>query len=300
MGVTITASKPVRVQQSKGMRNRLKQAASRAQRLSQVLLPWVLGVAGSTTLLLPVQAGWDLHTTWEIEKQLQQFIKELPGGQRVTSPRMFLYRGTSYSKVCTESGLDAPAYCPGDNTVYLEMKAGDEMNQKYGDFGALSIISHEFGHAYLNQTGQDHDGKQGELDADRFAGAFARYAEAKGLLEPGDLKEAQNTFYEYGDHDVTSADHHGLPQERLAAFNRGYAEGFVGQPDSGNTPAPEPTPTTTPAPVPQVPVPAPAPTPQTEAVNPSGVVVALLVSILVVIALVGSVVALIRHSSEED
>ena len=53
-------------------------------------------------------------------------------------------------------------------------------------------------------------------------------------------------------------------------------------------------------PVPQVPVPAPTPTPQGDAVNPSGVVVALLVSILVVIALVGSVVALIRHSSEED
>jgi hypothetical protein len=49
-----------------------------------------------------------------------------------------------------------------------------------------------------------------------------------------------------------------------------------------------------------VPVPAPAPTPQNEAVNPSGVVVALLVSILVVIALVGSVVALIRHYSDED
>jgi hypothetical protein len=285
------------------MRIRLRQAASRAQRLGRVLLPGALGVAGCATLLLPAQARWDLNTTWEIETHLQQFIQGLAGGSRVKPPRLFLYRGTSYSKDCidsTESGISSPSYCPGDNTVYLEMGLGDELNQHYGDFGALSIVSHEFGHAYLMQTGQDHDGKQGELDADRFAGAFARYAEAKKLLEPGDVQEAQKAFYAVGDHDVGSADHHGLPQERLDAFNRGYAEGFVGQPDSGNTSAPEPTTPQAPVPVPQVPVPAPTPTPQGDAVNPSGVVVALLVSILVVIALVGSVVALIRHSSEED
>lgn len=283
------------------MRTGLNQRVLRASALAKLGISTVLAGFSSLALTFPCQAKWDLNTTWEIEKQLQAFIKELPGGQSVQPPRLFLYRGVSYTKDCidqTESGISSPSYCPGDNTVYLEMGLGDELNQQFGDFGALSIVSHEFGHAYLIQTDQDHDGKQGELDADRFAGAFARYAESKKLLEPGDVQEAQKAFYSVGDEDVHSEDHHGLPQERLDAFNRGYSEGFVGQPGAEST-TPAPT-STEPTPVPQVPVPAPAPTPQNEAVNPSGVVVALLVSILVVIALVGSVVALIRHSSDED
>lgn len=282
----------------------LNQTHPRGRSLVRVGLAGLLATGGALLLSLPGLARWDLSTTWEIEAQLQTFIKTLPGGATVKPPRLFLYRGTSYSKDCadpTESGIDSPSYCPGDNTIYLEMGLGDQLNQHFGDFGALSIVSHEFGHAYLMQTGQHHEGKTGELDADRFAGAFARYAESKRLLESGDLQEAQKAFYAVGDQDVTSADHHGLPQERLDAFNRGYAEGFVGQPGSGTTVGPAaPAPTPAPVPVPQTPVPAPTPASPSEVVNPGGVVVALLVSILVVIALVGSVVALIRHSSEED
>ena len=301
MGVIISASRTTPARQPEYMPFLLARPVPRSQHWTRPLAVLALGVAGGVALLLPSQAKWDMSTAWAIENHLQAFIKGLPGGQSVKPPRMFLYRGSAHTKDCpdqTETGIDGPSYCPGDNTVYLEMGLGDEKSREYGDFGALSIISHEFGHAYLIQTGQHHNDVQGELDADRFAGAFARYAEAKGLLEPGDLKEAQDTFHSVGDHDVSSP--HGTPQERLDAFNRGYAEGFVGQPDSGNTSAPEPTAPEVPVPVPQVPVPAPAPTPQGDAVNPSGVVVALLVSILVVIALVGSVVALIRHSSEED
>lgn len=273
-------------------------------RLIRLGLAGILAMGASLLPSIPALARWDLSTAWEIEAQLQAFIKTLPGGASVKPPRLFLYRGTSYSKDCTdrtESGIDAPSYCPGDNTIYLEMGLGDQLNQHFGDFGALSIVSHEFGHAYLMQTDQHHDGKIGELDADRFAGAFARYAESKRLLEPGDLQEAQKAFHAVGDQDVSSPDHHGLPQERLEAFNRGYTEGFVGQPGSGTTVGPSaPAPTPAPVPVPQTPVPTPTTASPSDGVNPGGVVVALLVSILVVIALVGSVVALIRHSSEED
>lgn len=263
-------------------------------------LAGLLALATSLALQAPAQARWDLNTAWEVEKHLQDFIKTLPGGTSVQPPRLFLYRGTSYSKICTnstETGISGPAYCPGDNTIYLEMGLGDQKSREYGDFGALSIVSHEFGHAYLMQTGQHHEGKTGELDADRFAGAFARYAEAKGLLEPGDLQEAQQTFHSVGDHAVDDPDHHGLPQERLAAFNRGHAEGFVGQPGSGTTITPSGT---APAPTPEVPVPVPVPQAPAPAGNTGGIVVAMLVSILVLIALAGSVVALIRHSSDEE
>ena len=263
-----------------------------------------LGLITLVALQTPALARWDLNTAWEIEKHLQDFIKALPGGSSVQPPRLFLYRGTSYSKVCTnatETGISGPAYCPGDNTVYLEMGLGDQKSREYGDFGALSIVSHEFGHAYLMQTGQHQEGKVGELDADRFAGAFARYAQAKGLLEAGDLQEAQKTFESVGDHAVNSPEHHGLPQERLAAFNRGHAEGFVSQPGSGSSSSPTGV-DTAPTPVPEAPTPMPMPVPQAPATTGSAgaIALALLISILVLVALAGSVVALIRNSREDD
>ena len=90
-----------------------------------------------------------------------------------------------------------------DHTVYLELKLGNQVAERYGDFGALSIIAHEFGHAYMFKRNQHPIGKDGELAADAFAGGFARFAEARGSLEPGDLDEARATFASVGDCTMT-------------------------------------------------------------------------------------------------
>ena len=139
---------------------------------------------------------------------------------------MFFFEGKAYSRGCPNTGIDAPAYCPADHTVYLELGLGNQVAERYGDFGALSIIAHEFGHAYMFKRNQHPVGKEGELAADAFAGGFARYAEARGTLEPGDLDEARATFASVGDYEVHHHDHHGTPMERRKAFEDGYLQGF--------------------------------------------------------------------------
>ena len=171
-------------------------------------------------------AGWDLEHAGAVEDLLGDYIGTLPEGQDIELPRLFIYKGEAFSRACPQSGIDSPAYCPGDHTVYLEISLGDAVAAKFGDFGALSIIAHEFGHAYLFKTKTHPPGKDGELAADAFAGGFARFVETKGLLEPGDLNEARSTFEAVGDYEVHHHDHHGTPMERRQAFNDGYLKGF--------------------------------------------------------------------------
>ena len=189
-------------------------------------------------------AAWDLHHAGAVEDLLKDYILSLPKGTSIASPRLFFYQGKAFSRACPNSGIDAPAYCPGDHTVYLEMSLGDQVARSHGDFGALSIIAHEFGHAYLTKLGRHPPGEEGELSADRFAGGFARYVKQKGLLERGDIDEARATFAAVGDYEVYHHDHHGTPAERRAAFEEGYLLGFrvPGEDNTGqrHTPA-EPT-----------------------------------------------------------
>lgn len=205
------------------------------QVLSRCLGPsqWPLTLAAhsvSSCLLVLQQtvahAAWDLRHDGAVEDLLRAYILTLPQGSRVTPPRLFIYQGKAFSRACPSSGITSPAYCPGDHTVYLETSLGNQVAATYGDFGALSIIAHEFGHAYLSKLGQHPEGKEGELAADRFAGGFARYVKHQGLLEPGDIDEARATFAAVGDQEVYHHDHHGTPSERRAAFEDGYLQGF--------------------------------------------------------------------------
>lgn len=185
--------------------------------------------ASSSLLVLQqanAYAAWDLHHAGAVEDLLRAYFLTLPQGKSIAPPRLFIYQGRAFSRACPNSGIESPAYCPGDHTVYLETSLGDEVAAKYGDFGALSIIAHEFGHAYLSKLGRHPQGKEGELAADRFAGGFARYVNLKGLLEQGDIDEARATFEAVGDYEVYQHDHHGTPAERRAAFEDGYLQGF--------------------------------------------------------------------------
>jgi len=189
-----------------------------------------------------VHAAWDLHHAAAVEDLLKQYIKTLPNGANVLPPRLFIYQGKAFSRACPQSGIDSPSYCPGDHTVYLETSLGDQVASSFGDFGALSIIAHEFGHAYMNNLKIHPEGKNGELAADSFAGGFARFVETQKLLEPGDIDEARATFASVGDQEVYHHDHHGTPMERGQAFDNGYLMGFQipGAPVNA-PPSPRPT-----------------------------------------------------------
>lgn len=137
-------------------------------------------------------------------------------------------------------------YCPTDTddtgvqvgalilpaTTFAKMWTGDifgRQSQKAGDFGAATIVAHEFGHhvqhSLMTQKAWPQIyGKNKELIADCFAGNWANSAYYSGYLESGDVEEAVEALFAIGD-DGTGPDPHGSPRERQHAFELGYQGG---------------------------------------------------------------------------
>ena len=85
-----------------------------------------------------------------------------------------------------------------------------------------------------------------ELQADFFAGMFARYVNEKGLLEPGDVEEALQAASAVGDDQiqrrttgyvVPDSFTHGTSEQRLRWFRKGYETGDIRQGDTFNAPS---------------------------------------------------------------
>ncbi len=146
-------------------------------------------------------------------------------------------------------------YCPADETIYLVPEALEAVTGEHGDYGAVTILAHEWGHHVQWLLGVPPDASNAlELQADCLAGAWTSRARELGLLDPGDVTEAAMLSAEYGDdygapQDVPNA--HGIDDDRISAFMRGYDDGlgdcdlpFVAggqqEPPSGAVPRPSP------------------------------------------------------------
>ena len=96
-----------------------------------------------------------------------------------------------------------PFYCPADELVYFDLDFLTQLQNQFGAVGDLAaqyIVAHEYGHHVQNLLGissdvsrlQQQDPSQAnqysvalELQADCFAGAWAKTADERGLLEHG-------------------------------------------------------------------------------------------------------------------
>ncbi|MDA0160262.1 neutral zinc metallopeptidase [Solirubrobacter ginsenosidimutans] len=144
-------------------------------------------------------------------------------------------------------GDSAAAYCPNDDTIYISEKFATEVyngeldqslpgsSQGYGgthgDFAVAYIIAHEYGHQVQDELGLfDKYGDQVptmnfELQADCYAGTWANSAYQQNRLEDGDVQEALNAALAVGDFDTSNPGHHGTPEQREEAWNRGFEAG---------------------------------------------------------------------------
>jgi hypothetical protein len=132
-------------------------------------------------------------------------------------------------------------------TTFQKMWSGDILgtqSRTAGDFAAAYVISHEFAHhivhefaSQLEAAGQpmpEITGKNNELLADCFAGAWINYAYSQGVLTDTDYAEAIAAAEAVGDKPGTiSQDPHGTPEERMYALRVGAELGANGYP-AGN------------------------------------------------------------------
>jgi predicted metalloprotease len=138
-------------------------------------------------------------------------------GKQYHNARLVLFSSAVQTACGTESSEVGPFYCPADQTVYLDLKFFQDMEQKYGvkgDFSQAYVVAHEVGHHIQLLTGvttqvaqlrQQYPAQANavsvrvELQADCYAGVWAHSAYTRDLLEPGDLDEALTAAAAVGD-----------------------------------------------------------------------------------------------------
>ncbi|MFC3929100.1 KPN_02809 family neutral zinc metallopeptidase [Streptococcus caprae] len=176
-------------------------------------------------------------------------------GKTYSAPKMVFYTdaiSTGCGQGSTETG---PFYCSADQKVYIDISFYRELTTKYnaaGDFAMAYVIAHEVGHHVQNELGtmnayyqkrQTLSEKDAnalnvrlELQADYYAGAWAKYVEEQGYLEMGDIDEAMQAAHAVGDDTLQEEAYgrtmpdsftHGTSEQRQYWFNRGYQYGDI-------------------------------------------------------------------------
>jgi uncharacterized protein len=164
--------------------------------------------------------------------------KELSGYR---DARLVVFRNAVGSACGTASAAVGPFYCQLDHKVYIDLAFYDQLRRRFGapgDFAQAYVIAHEIGHHVQNLRGLLGRGESAsvdiELQADCLAGAWAKSADARGLLEAGDLDEALNAASAIGDDTIQRKTQgrvqpetftHGSAAQRSSALRRGYTGG---------------------------------------------------------------------------
>lgn len=175
------------------------------------------------------------------------------GGQSYVEPTLVLFSGQTSSACGFASAATGPFYCPGDQKVYIDLDFYRELRTQFeapGDFAQAYVIAHEIGHHVQNLLGvlpevskaRRNAGRAEanalsvrlELQADCLAGIWAHDAEARNMLDIGDIDEALNAAAQIGDdaiqqrtrgYVVPESFNHGSSAQRSRWFKRGYEEG---------------------------------------------------------------------------
>ena len=172
------------------------------------------------------------------------------GGAKYRPPRLVMFSGATQTACGPGQSAAGPFYCPEDETVYIDLKFFQMLQQRFkapGDFAQAYVVAHEVGHHVQNLLGtmekvqsrrQRMSERQNnpvsvrlELQADCYAGIWARQSQqAKGWLEEGDVEEGLNAASQIGDDTmqkrsrgtvVPDAFTHGTSKQRVHWFRIG-------------------------------------------------------------------------------
>jgi len=144
-------------------------------------------------------------------------------------------------------GDSAAAYCQQDDTIYISQKFATEIydgaldqalpgsSQGYGramgDFAVAYVVAHEYGHQIQDELGlfqkygQQLPTMAFELQADCYAGTWAKSAQDANHLDDGDVQEALDAALAVGDFAEGDPGHHGTPEQRAEAWRSGVDSG---------------------------------------------------------------------------
>ena len=168
--------------------------------------------------------------------------------------KLVLFRDETYSGCGAAQAATGPFYCPQDQKVYIDLGFYDELQQRFGapgKFAQAYVLAHELGHHVQNLLGIERKVRslQGqnpgagnalsvrlELQADCFAGVWAKSTQQRNLLEAGDVESALGAAAAVGDDRLQRSSGgrvspesftHGSSAQRVDWFQRGMNGGTI-------------------------------------------------------------------------
>jgi hypothetical protein len=175
-------------------------------------------------------------------------------GLRYDPPKVVLYDQATGTGCGMGQAAMGPFYCPTDRKVYLDLAFFRELEQRFGapgEFARAYVIAHEVGHHVQNLTGTSEKVSRAEqmasseteanrysvrleLQADCYAGVWARHYAGTGRLDPGDIESALGAASAVGDDTLQKQSRgrvvpdsftHGSAAQRTQWFSAGYRSG---------------------------------------------------------------------------
>ncbi len=120
-------------------------------------------------------------------------------------------------------------YCGFDDSIAYDASFLDQEVSRHGQFAAVAILAHEWGHAHQARAGLFNPGRttfQNEQHADCQAGVFAAVARMAGVLDESDPMAAFGSLCAASDPAYHPAGH-GTCEQRINAFRHGFEMGLA-------------------------------------------------------------------------
>ncbi len=186
----------------------------------------------------------DVQASWQ-----QQLAAQ---GQAYRHAKLVLYTDATDTGCGYGDAATGPFYCPTDERVYIDLGFFRELSGRLGargQFAQAYVLAHEIGHHIqkllgISQRVDSMGSTQGatgssvrlELQADCFAGMWARTTEQRDLLDSGDIESAVGAAAAVGDDRLQRMARgtvtpeswtHGSSEERVRWFRRGLETGTL-------------------------------------------------------------------------
>jgi uncharacterized protein len=182
-----------------------------------------------------------------VTKDVDAYWTKVFAAEGLPEPRVsyrLIKPGETADSACGQLDDSTAAYCPGDDTITIAERFADGIysggldralpgsSQGFGgtmgDFAVAYVVAHEYGHQIQDELGvfnRNVPTVNTELQADCYAGNWAKSAYDQNRLDDGDIDEALNAALAVGDFDTANPGHHGTPEQREEAWERGFESG---------------------------------------------------------------------------